>query len=132
MRARVGEGMLEGGRRGLRWRVVGGWVDLQGQTNSRGCLLAACWVAFGFFGTSFFQLGLFELGRWLFSGWQGQGVGCAVGQSRTLGVSGCIGLSPILVLGGVCGGSRLTVLAFFLHLDDYGSSSRDGMLVQYM
>ena len=53
---REGEGVS------LRWRVVGGWVDLQGQTNSRGCLLAACWVAFGFFGTSFFQLGLFEFG----------------------------------------------------------------------
>jgi hypothetical protein len=110
---------------------VGG---LTGANKQSWVLLAAFWVAFGFFGSSFFQLGLFEFGPLAFF-WlaRSEGVGCAVGQSRALlGVSGCIGLSPILVLGGVCGGSRLTVLAFFLRPDDYGSLSRDGVLVQYM
>ena len=110
---------------------MGGWTYRGKQTVVGACWLLAGWHL-GSLGPVSFNWGSLSLGRWLFSGWQGRGVGCAVGQSRTLGVSGCIGLSPILVLGGVCGGSRLTVLAFFLHLDDYGSPSRDGMLVQYM
>ena len=52
---REGEGVS------LRWRGCW-WVDLLFVCTCRGCLLAACWVAFGSFRTSFFRLGLFGFG----------------------------------------------------------------------